>query len=220
MSTHDYTTQELEIEEWRVIPGFPDYAVSENGIVKRITPGRGRGSRCRVGRILKQYTNTDGYQNVGLMPRGGKKGKTLDVHRLVAMAFLGEPPTSLHQTAHNDGNPNNNSIDNLRWATSKENSGDREKHGRTLHGSRSPLACITEADVIRLFMLVLHGDGTSAAAHEIGIARSTAQNILQGRSWSHVDPEMRKRAHMKMMQTYVEYAKSRAIKRNKELGHW
>lgn len=43
------------------------------------------------------------------------------VHRIVAYAFLGEPPTSQHVVDHIDTNRQNNRPENLRWLTKLEN---------------------------------------------------------------------------------------------------
>lgn len=43
------------------------------------------------------------------------------VHRIVAMAFLGEPPTKEHVVDHIDTNRKNNRPENLRWLTRLEN---------------------------------------------------------------------------------------------------
>ena len=43
------------------------------------------------------------------------------VHRIVAMAFHGEPPTSQHLVDHIDTNRQNNRPENLRWLTKLEN---------------------------------------------------------------------------------------------------
>jgi len=43
------------------------------------------------------------------------------IHRIVAMAFHGEPPTSQHVVDHIDTNRQNNRPENLRWVTRFEN---------------------------------------------------------------------------------------------------
>ena len=43
------------------------------------------------------------------------------VHRIVAIAFLGDPPTKEHIVDHIDTNRQNNRPDNLRWITRLEN---------------------------------------------------------------------------------------------------
>ena len=41
------------MNEWRRIPKFPDYAISQQGIVKRITPAAG----TYVGKVIKPFRN-------------------------------------------------------------------------------------------------------------------------------------------------------------------
>ena len=43
------------------------------------------------------------------------------IHHIVALAFHGEPPTSKHIVYHIDENKKNNAVENLEWATPKEN---------------------------------------------------------------------------------------------------
>ena len=52
------------------------------------------------------------------------------VHTLVAQAFIGERPSPEHEVLHNDGDPWNNSVSNLRYGTTRENAQDRERHRR------------------------------------------------------------------------------------------
>ena len=73
--------------------------------------------RCRDtrGKITTGWP-TAGYRRVHVLGH-----KTL-VHRLVARAFLGPPPSqAAWQVNHIDGNRNNNRIDNLEWVSQSEN---------------------------------------------------------------------------------------------------
>jgi hypothetical protein len=105
-------------EEWRPCAGKP-YAVSSVGRVMSLVPGN-------LGRILRPWVDQWGYSHVTMQLVGATKRHA--VHRLMALAFLGEPPAGC-QVAHNDGNPRNNTVANLRWATAKENQADRLLHG-------------------------------------------------------------------------------------------
>lgn len=74
--------------------------------------------RFYKGRILKPYTDKDGYLLVGLWKNN--KHKTYKVHRLVAETFLPNPD-NLPQVNHKDENPLNNNVNNLEWCNSKYN---------------------------------------------------------------------------------------------------
>jgi hypothetical protein len=67
---------------------------------------------------LKPFKLTKGYLGIDIM-------KTIKVHKLVALHFLGERPEGL-QIDHIDRNKTNNHIDNLRYVSCKENC--RNKH--------------------------------------------------------------------------------------------
>jgi hypothetical protein len=71
------------------------------------------------GKILIPYKNLSSYLSVKLSVENVKK--TLTIHRLVAMTFIGLPNDEKNQVNHIDGNKYNNHIDNLEWCTSKEN---------------------------------------------------------------------------------------------------
>ena len=59
-----------------------------------------------------------GYERVNLKKDGIEK--TMQVHRLVALAFLPNPQNK-PEVNHIDENKENNNVDNLEWVTSKEN---------------------------------------------------------------------------------------------------
>ena len=72
--------------------------------------------RNSLGGISHGCLECSGYRVVGIC------GSFFRVHRLVAHAFLGPPPSeAAWQVNHIDGNCSNNRIDNLEWATRSEN---------------------------------------------------------------------------------------------------
>ncbi|WP_354002522.1 NUMOD4 motif-containing HNH endonuclease [Agromyces larvae] len=110
-------------EKWRAIPSAPDYEVSNLGAVRRLTPGPG----AVVGAILRPWKKNTGHLIVGLQVDG--RPRRLGVHRLVLEAFVGPCPEGM-EGCHNDGDPTNNRVGNLRWDTSSANSRDMVRHGR------------------------------------------------------------------------------------------
>ena len=109
---------------WREVPGWPEYEISEYGDVRRKMAG---GSPiAKPGRLLRPSGNR--YRHVNLYGEAGRQH--ISLHRLVALAFIGEPPSCAHQVAHNDGDRLNNHYTNLRYATPRENAADRVRQDR------------------------------------------------------------------------------------------
>ena len=69
-------------------------------------------------KILKLQTSKDNYKTVVLSIN--KKPKNMRVHRLVAMTYI-ENPLNKPVVNHKDGNRQNNTVSNLEWVTSQEN---------------------------------------------------------------------------------------------------
>lgn len=105
------------------------------------------------------------------------------------MCFLahGEPPTPLHEAAHNCGKGHEACINpgHLRWATRSENHADKHIHGTALCGERHPWARITEDDV--RFMRTMKGRmPVPEMARQFGIGTSAVYAILSRKRWPHV----------------------------------
>ena len=104
------------IEEWRDIVGYEGlYRVSTHGNVYSL----------KTDKVMRFHTSGAGYHKVCLCridPSTGIQTTTQHfVHRLVALAFIPNPDNK-PCIDHIDGNPSNNDVTNLRWATHKENS--------------------------------------------------------------------------------------------------
>lgn len=114
-----------QIEEWRPVDGSPGYEVSSLGRVRSLdrTVRRSNGSLQSVrGQMMTQRVKATGYRFVRLA------GRYHYVHRLVLTAFVGPRPEDM-ETCHNDGDPANNVVGNLRWDTHAENNRDKSRHG-------------------------------------------------------------------------------------------
>lgn len=166
---------------WKPVPGWPAYEVSASGYVRRC----GRDKGASVDRVLRQLLNRKtGYLSVYLSARASQK--RVDVHRLVALAFLGPQPSVRHLVAHNDGSRTNNVVTNLRWATQSENLRDCRAHGTALVGSRNPMAAVTELDVRAIRRMKAFGIPRAVIAEGYGLHLRSVFRILSGTSWEHV----------------------------------
>ena len=106
---------------WLPVVGSPGYEVSDHGDVKSWH------RNTKIGRILKQSPDHDGYPSVGLYD-SNRVRKTTKVATIVALAFLGSRPAGL-VVRHLDGDKNNSSVDNLAYGTVAENIQDQMLHG-------------------------------------------------------------------------------------------
>lgn len=100
------------MELWKKVDGWGGrYEVSNLGVIRRSDLPSTSGFR-------KPQIDQHGYQFVNLCLGGFKQRKF--IHRLVALAFIPNPLNKPFVN-HKDGNPLNNSVDNLEWCTSGEN---------------------------------------------------------------------------------------------------
>lgn len=158
------------IEEWRTIPGHPDYSVSSTG---RVCSWKQGGAR-----ILKQSPDKDGYARVCL------DRKTRRVHSLVALAFLGEAPEGCTLVRHLDGDNTNNNLSNLKWGTLSENMYDRVAHGRNdTGGEKNGRAKLTREQIQYLRNNQWESWEKKLIAPSLGISVGHLNKILRGGQW-------------------------------------
>lgn len=183
--------------EVRHIPGMFGYAVSDDGAVIDLNAMRVHPSHLE-----------HGYRRVRMRTRSGTTYEY--VHRLVAMAFFGPPPTSKHEVRHLDGTRDNNTVSNLAWGTRSENCLDTVRHGRNPTQSRPECravgrrsgyythperyscgsarynAKLTE-DIVRDARVKRRdGETISDLARLFDVPRSALRRAIEGVTWKHV----------------------------------
>ncbi len=168
---------DMSVEVWKEIPDFPDYEVSTFGRLRRIRPANS--NRAKVGLLKANTCRT--YHRFGLY--NGGKIRTLLVHRIILMTFVGPPPSQRHQGAHEDDTPSNNRLDNLRWATPKENSEDRVIRGRQVSGTSHPNTRLTDKQIKAIRALNSRGVGVLLIADAVGIGATSVGRIVRGETY-------------------------------------
>ena len=121
-------------EIWKPYPKMPEYEISNLGRVKRLqrTYKRSDGFLTTIKeKLLSPRENSDGYPRVKL------RDKLVFVHRLVLETFVGEKPGEKYQACHNNGIPNDNRVENLRWDLPSNNVRDRIRHGTYQIGEKN-----------------------------------------------------------------------------------
>lgn len=167
--------------EWRKCPLWPDYEVSDCGDVRRVVRRFGNAW------MRKPYLASNGRMML-VMRREGIS-RACHVHRLVLEAFVGLAPSPRHDGAHNDGNPLNNALSNLRWATKSENQMDRVAHGTSNRGERFARSRLTNAQATEIKTALAQGARNCDLAKQYGVARATISSIKCGKSWFWLDLE-------------------------------
>lgn len=78
----------------------------------------------------------------------------------------------------------------LRLGTPADNSADMVSKGRHQHGEDSPLARLSDADVVRIKERRASGESTVLIAKEFGLSATHVGSICRGRFWKHLRPDL------------------------------
>ena len=166
-------TQEI----WKDVPGYEgQYQVSDQGRVRSldrvvICAGAVKGTypSHKKGRLLCPGPINSGHLSV-VLGRGGTKL----VHQLVLRAFIGPPPDK-HEVCHNNGNPADNRLENLRWGTRRENIKDKTAHGLSKLKPQ-------EVQAIKDALQNPRRGLQARLAHLFGVSECTISDIKKGRT--------------------------------------
>lgn len=169
-------------EVWKDIPGYEGrYQVSNLGRVKSLPrvvtqlSKRGNPHEHRIpGGILKPRPKACGHIQVQL-----GRGNEL-VHKLVMLAFTGPCPAGF-EICHNDSNPGNNRLDNLRYDTRSSNRVDMIFVGNQ---GRQKLK-VADVKVIRGRLIA--GEAVADIAKDYGVSYSTIWNVKKGETFKCVE---------------------------------
>jgi hypothetical protein len=170
-------------ELWLDIPGTDGaYRVSDMGRVKsvcRTIIDKNGHKRMIFEKVLKPI-NSKRYHVFNILFT--TKRSVYKAHVLVLTAFVGQRPAGM-LGCHNDGDPTNNRLDNLRWDTPLGNSRDAIRHGVLATGERVHGAILTERAVREI-----RSDHRSSSeiAPEYGVSSRAVWQVRTRRTWKHV----------------------------------
>lgn len=171
--------------EYRDVPDFPGYRVGTDGSAwSRKLGGRYSKSCRRNWKRLKAGLNSDGYPTVTLY-RENSKPVVRTVGAIVLTTFVGPCPAGM-ECCHNDGDPANNALSNLRWDTHASNIADKKQHGTEHQGEAHYRARLTERAVMEIRRRYASGEIAKVLAAEFAIKKGTVYDIVYRRAWKHV----------------------------------
>jgi hypothetical protein len=132
-----------------------------------------------------QVRKRDGRLQVGLYTTAGYK--MLHVHTLVLLAFVGPRPDGM-ECCHNDGNPANNSLSNLRWDTPESNTADSVRHGSVvvLPGELNSNHKVTATTVKAIRADHTAGIGYRRLGQKYGLCKTHVRHIVKHKWWKHI----------------------------------
>lgn len=158
----------MKEKRWRGVRDFPNYQVSDDGVVRN----------TKTGRVLAIHPDRYGYPQVILCRDGYKRANR--IHRLVAESFVDTNDASL-QINHIDGDKTNNRFDNLEWVTASENMRHAYDNGLVHRSSKAGTPCrpVRVVETGRVY------SSQSECARKIGVKREGINACLNGRLQTH-----------------------------------
>lgn len=173
----------MPVEEiWKDIPGYEgEYQASTEGRIKslrRMVLSKNWSTGLPFERSVPERILRPGQfcksGHVSVVLRRGTKGKP--VHQLIMLTFVGPPPEGM-EVLHNDGNPKNNRLENLRYGTRTENILDVLRIGKVWRK-------LNIDDVHAIRKALSQGLTGSAVAKMFGVSESTISSIKRGATFA------------------------------------
>lgn len=188
-------------EEWRDVPDFPNYRISN------------------YGKIYNKQTNKE--LKTSKNPRGGhlsvhvknqSVSKRMFIHILVLETFVSKRPSDKHVCRHLDGNPENNYVGNLTWGTLIENILDRFENPND-DGIK-----LNKEMVIKIKEMLIDGKRPVDISRELNISAAIIMNIKQGHNWKTIGPDLSK-YNIKRKRSPLDEETVRKIKKRIKEGY-
>lgn len=140
-------------EEWRVIPGHPDYMVSDMGRVKWLTDKY----KYKIGDISTGSRSKGNYRLISI------DNREYSIHRLVMLAFVGPCPRGI-EVNHKNRKRYDNRFSNLEYVTHRENI----QHARSL-GIKQPTGKLVKIQLSEQEVLSIRLLSKNIKCRDLGI---------------------------------------------------
>jgi hypothetical protein len=170
---------------WKTIPGYSRYQINNKGILRSLNYKNSRKTK-----ILKPAVDQGYYKTVIL--GDDNKYKTVRIHKLVMLCFIGECKIN-YEANHKDGNKLNNKLENLEYCTHSQNVQHSYDNGLQipLRGEKNSSSKLKDFQVIEIRLYVKkHGylKDRKQLSIKYNISESALKDIASGRrnSWKHI----------------------------------
>ena len=173
----------MNAEKWLPVRDLHGkYEVSSYGRLRKIARWTD-GLHIYEHRLLPLDLDNWGYYTVSLTMDGEQKHRP--VHRHILEAFVGPAVSPRTVPNHINGVKTDNRVENLEWATPRENNlhSYRVLGQRVMHGSLSGRAKLTEADAIAIRKARLEGATLLELARRHRISQGTVSMICLHKIW-------------------------------------
>lgn len=164
---------EHEGKEGETLSDFPHYIIFRDGTIYSKPKGD-----------FLVPTKRNGYLHVRMLKgKEKKKRPSLQVHRLVALAFIPNPDC-LPKVNHKDGVKTNNCVENLEWITSRGNSKHAHDTGLIKKRKKVVLQCDEKGNVLERFESIREAEEKMKCYHDsVGRVCRGKAKTLGGYYW-------------------------------------
>mgnify|MGYP000558890756 FL=1 len=174
--------------EYRAIPGFPGYRAGDDGSIWSCLKcnGRHHGPYVITDRWFRMKASKErsGYLSITIYKNSTAYKRR--VQRLILEAFVGPPPSKMHQASHDNNVRDDCRLSNLRWDTPKGNMADRERHGTKLIGEKNPFSKLNDQAVIAIRAACAAGESQRSVAKRFGLSQTHVSEIHLRKRWKHI----------------------------------
>ena len=175
-------------EEWRRIPGFKHYEVSNLGrarsLDREIPAARGVGTCLIRGRILK----TNGSARPGINTSEDGIQQHVGLARAVAAAFLDLDLNDNSKVARClDGDPHNCRLDNIAVGTMLDVVGDKDQRGTLFEGVDIHHASLTPQTAVEALEMLDKGHTTGEVARRLGVTVGVIYNLGANNTYKDIE---------------------------------